>query len=81
MYCVECSQRLKNHTVKELLQDENLLIMLLTKHDCEYCPLYKTNFCNMRDEHFLCNNAEDEINLCKKYFKNWFNSKYPLKEN
>jgi hypothetical protein len=71
-YCKEHEEDLKSKTVREILQEEKNLIKLITKNGCINCPLFQTEFCKITDEHILCKNAEDEINLCLKYFKEWF---------
>ena len=73
-YCKSCEEKLNKNTVKEILYDEEALVKLITKNGCMACPLYETKYCEMIDEHITCKNAEDEIALCFKYFKKWFNS-------
>ena len=73
-YCNLCGYELKFHTVRESLKNERTLFKLLTKNGCMNCPIQFTEFCKMTEEHCLCNNATDELNLCEKYLNNWFNS-------
>lgn len=75
LYCNACENQLNQHSIKDLLNNEIYLVKILTKNGCLSCPIYETEFCKMADEHILCQNKQDEMNLCLKYFKKWFSYK------
>lgn len=75
LYCNTCKKQLNHHSIKDLLNNETYLVKILTKNGCLSCPIYETEFCKITDEHILCQNSQDEMNLCLKYFKKWFSYK------
>ena len=79
-YCQHHQKALKTKTIKQILKNDVELIKFFTKNGCIGCPLFQTEFCNMTDEHIICENADDEIALCIKYFNKWLNSNGELKK-
>lgn len=75
LYCLNCNEKLNNKNIREILNEDDILIKILTKNGCLACPLFQTEYCKIVDEHILCKNAEDEMNLCKKYYQKWFEYK------